>query len=284
MRIHAIQTGTVRVHQRQVRGSGSGPLRLVNTLLDRKWTDPLPIFAWLIEHPEGPIVVDTGETAHGSEAGYYPPWHPYFRFGLKCSVEPEEEIGPQLGALGISPDDVRWVVLTHLHTDHAGGLHHFPNAEILVSRREYETARGLTGQLRGFLSNRWPEWFTPTLIDFANGPYGPFRASHILTDAGDVVLVPTHGHTRGHLSVVLNTEVAVFFAGDASYTEQLMLEEAVDGVSTNVRSAGRTLRRIRQFVIDRPAVYLPAHDPDAASRLAARRLAVASPEPAQAKA
>lgn len=47
--------------------------------MDRRWTDPLPIYAWLIEHPEGLIVVDTGETAEVNDPGYFPRWHPYFR-------------------------------------------------------------------------------------------------------------------------------------------------------------------------------------------------------------
>jgi hypothetical protein len=57
------------VHERQREGSGPGPLRLVNTLLNRGWTDPLPIYCWLIEHPEGLIMVDTGETARVAEPG-----------------------------------------------------------------------------------------------------------------------------------------------------------------------------------------------------------------------
>jgi glyoxylase-like metal-dependent hydrolase (beta-lactamase superfamily II) len=64
-------------------------------------------------------------------------------------VEPEEEIGPQLERLGIRPGDVRWVVMTHLHTDHAGGLHHFPD-EILVTRTELEYGSGLRGRLRAW--------------------------------------------------------------------------------------------------------------------------------------
>jgi N-acyl homoserine lactone hydrolase len=68
MRIHAIQTGTVAIKQRQVRGAGQRVGRRLNTLLDRVWTDPLPIYVWVIEHPEGIIVVDTGETARC--AGY----------------------------------------------------------------------------------------------------------------------------------------------------------------------------------------------------------------------
>ena len=48
------------------------------------------------------------------------------------------------------------MVLTHLHTDHAGGLHHFPNSEILIDPREYALASGLRGKLRGYLPNQLP--------------------------------------------------------------------------------------------------------------------------------
>src|SRR5437588_5327960 len=122
MRIHAIQTGTVAIKTRQVSGRGPGALRPYITLLDTTWTEPVPIYAWVIEHPEGLIVVDTGETARTAEKGYFPRWHPFFRLAARLSVCPDDEIGPQLRRLGIAPRDVRWVVLTHMHTDHAGGL------------------------------------------------------------------------------------------------------------------------------------------------------------------
>ena len=175
MKVHAIQTGTVQVHERQRAGHGRGVLRFANMLLDRRWTEPLPIYAWVIEHPEGVIVVDTGETARAGAPGYFPRWHPYFRIGVRERVDPEQEIGPQLRSLGIRPDDVRRVVLTHLHTDHAGGLRHFPRSEILVTRTEYEQAKGLRGKTRGYLPHRWPPGFAPRLVDFLPEPVGPFR-------------------------------------------------------------------------------------------------------------
>jgi N-acyl homoserine lactone hydrolase len=76
MRIHAIQTGTVAIRRRQ-RVGAAGRLRVLKTLTDNEWTEPLPILAWLIEHPEGLILVDTGETARATEPGYFPSWHPY---------------------------------------------------------------------------------------------------------------------------------------------------------------------------------------------------------------
>jgi glyoxylase-like metal-dependent hydrolase (beta-lactamase superfamily II) len=64
-------------------------------------------------------------------------------------IEPDQEIGPKLRTLGVGPRDVRRVVLTHLHMDHDGGLAHFPDSEILVSRRELHAAHGWMSRLRG---------------------------------------------------------------------------------------------------------------------------------------
>jgi len=135
----------------------------------------------------GVIVIDTGETAQATMTGYFPAWHPHFR-NVAMQVTPEQEIGPQLQAIGIHPGDVRWVILTHLHTDHAGGLRHFPKSEILVIRRAFELASGFTGQMRGFLPHRWPSWFAPKLIDLASVPFGVFPSSYKLTDAGDILI------------------------------------------------------------------------------------------------
>jgi glyoxylase-like metal-dependent hydrolase (beta-lactamase superfamily II) len=276
MNVHAIQTGTVAVKTRQRAGTGRGPVRLANTLIDRSWTDPLPIFAWLIEHPEGLIVVDTGETSHVADPGYFPRWQPYFKLAVREWVAPADEIGPTLKALGFFPDDVRWVIMTHLHTDHAGGLSHFPNSEILVHRPEFENASGFIGKARGFLPHRWPQWFAPHLFELDPEPFGPFPRSLRVTEAGDVRIVATHGHTRGHVSVVLEEGPrSVFFAGDASYTEALMLEEAIDGVAPDERSARETLRRIHELTRERPLVYLPSHDPEAANRLEVRHIVTA---------
>lgn len=273
LRIHALQTGTVAIKTRQVEGVGHGLRRRLNALLDRTWTRPLPIYAFAIEHPEGVIVVDTGETARASEPGYFPRWHPYFRFGLRMWVEPEQEIGPQLGRLGIRPDDVRWVVMTHLHSDHAGGLHHFRENEILVSRTELEVASGLAGRVRGYASNRFPDWFDPAPVDVPSIPLGPFPQSLRLTKAGDVTLVPLPGHTPGQLGVLVDAgDHTVFLAGDSSYTEELMLRSAVDGVGTDERAQRLTHERIRAFAAATPTVYLVAHDPESAIRLAERRL------------
>jgi len=278
MKIHAIRTGTVAVKTHQVEGLGTGRRRQLNMFLDRQWTEPLPIYAFAIEHPEGVIVVDTGESARTGEADYFPRWHPYYRYGLREWVAPEEEIGPQLQELGIGPGDVRWVVLTHLHTDHAGGVEHFPHNEILVSRGDLEVASGRRGRLGGYPNRRWPSWFDPTVVDLEPRPFGPFPQSLTLTEAGDVTIVPVHGHTPGQIGVIVDEgDQTVFLAGDSSYTQELMLRGVVDGVSPDEAVAKETHRRIRALAAERPTVYLVAHDPDAAVRLAERQTIQAAP-------
>jgi glyoxylase-like metal-dependent hydrolase (beta-lactamase superfamily II) len=273
VRVHAIQTGTVAIKQLQRDGGGRSRRNLLRVFADRQWTEPLPILAWLIEHPEGLIVIDTGETARVSEPGYFTRWHPYYRFGLREWVAPEDEIGPQIRRLGFSPDDVRWVVLSHFHTDHAGGLAHFPSSEILCSRVDFQYSRGALGRARGFLPQHWPDWFSPTLVEPAERPFGPFPRSTPLTAAGDVHLLPTPGHTPGHLSVALEDGATVLlFAADASYSEKLLIDGVADGVSPDPATARATLARIRQLAAERPTVYLPTHDAAAVTRLTRRQV------------
>ena len=273
MKIHAIQTGTVAVTTAWREGVGHGKRRLLNTIRDREWTEPLPIYAFAIEHPEGVIVVDTGETAGASQPGYFPSWHPGVH-AFREWVEPDQEIGPQLERLGIRPGDVRLVVMTHLHTDHAGGLHDFPDNEILVTRAELDFASGLRGRLRGYVANtHWPAWFDPTIVALRREPLGPFPQSLRLTKAGDVTLVPVPGHTPGQIGVLVEEgDQTVFLAGDSSYTQGLMLRGKADGVGADDEAERLTHERIRAYATAHPTVYLVAHDPETGARLAERRL------------
>jgi N-acyl homoserine lactone hydrolase len=271
MNVHAIRTGTVEVRSSQTRGVGTGTRRQLATMFDRRWLAPLPILAFVIEHPEGLIVVDTGETALASQPGYFPSWHPYFRRAVRVNVSPEDEIGPAMRRAGLDPADTRWVVLTHMHTDHAGGLSHFKGAEIVVSATEMKATAGLPGRIRGYMSNHYPDWLAPRTVELPSIPLGPFPESMPLTSAGDVSLVGLAGHTPGHVGVLLDEgEQLVLFAGDASYDQELMLEGVVDGVAPDEDAHRRTLGRIRALAGERPTVYLPSHDADSPARLAAR--------------
>jgi glyoxylase-like metal-dependent hydrolase (beta-lactamase superfamily II) len=272
IRLHALQTGTVQIHPDQVEGRGHGLRRRVATLLQREWTEPLPILAWAIEHPEGLIVVDTGDTARTGEPGYLPRLHPYYRRAVRLHVTPEQEIGPQLLARGLDPRAARWLVLTHLHTDHAGGLHHFDGVPTLVDGRELRAASGAPGRLRGYLPHRWPRGFaaTATAIDWREEEAGPFPRSMPLTTAGNVVLLPTPGHSPGHVSVLVRDGARqLLLAGDVAYSERLLLAGAIDGVAPDDRLARETGARLRELAASAPTTILPTHDPESVRRLEA---------------
>ncbi len=269
VRIHALETGTVLIRPSQIRGRGHGLRRRARPMFDSEWSEPLPILSWAIEHPEGLIVVDTGDTARTAEPGYLPRWHPYYRRAVRLQVTPDQEIGPRLRERGLDPADARWLVLTHLHTDHAGGLHHLRGVPTLVDPGELHAAAGLRGRLNGYLPHRFPEDFDPTPVAWTDAAVGPFERSLPLTAAGDVVLLPAPGHTPGHLVVLVRDgERQLLIAGDVGYTETLVRERALDGVSADERAATRTLEQVGELARATPTVVLPTHDPQSPARLA----------------
>ncbi len=249
---------------------GKGLARTAHILFDSDWSGWLPIFAWAIEHEEGVIVVDTGEVARATAPGYFPAWHPFFRLATQFRIEPEQEVGPQLKGLGVQPADVTQVVLTHLHTDHAGSLGYFEKSKIWVSQPEYNTARGPFGLVLGYLRRNWPAWWKPDFIRFGDERVGPFRQSMPLTSRGDVIAIPTPGHTPGHVSVLVRGEPSLFLAGDTTYNEALLRAGKVDGVSPNMTQALETGANILALAQSERLVYLPSHDPENLERLAQR--------------
>ncbi len=143
--------------------------------LDKDWTEWLPIYVWVIEQGNGVVLVDTGETARVHELGYHPRWHPFYRRAARFKVAPEDELGPQFRTLGIKPSDVRDVILTHLHTDHAGGLAHVVGCRTWVHAANGKRAQGSMGRLNGYLPHRWPKWWQPDRLRFQDRPVGRSR-------------------------------------------------------------------------------------------------------------
>jgi glyoxylase-like metal-dependent hydrolase (beta-lactamase superfamily II) len=273
----------MKAAQRWGREGRSGVGRKLDIVRDTMWIDRLPILAWLIEHPEGRYLVDTGDTAENSTRGYYPWWNPFFGQMVQIKVAPVEEVGFRLQAMGLDAgQDIEAVILTHYHHDHTGGLHHFPHNRILGPREGWKLARSFQGKMMGCLPQRWPIWLKPELIDLDGPPIGPFPSSHPITKDGRIFLVPTPGHVAGHMSVVARGEgVTYFFSGDASYTQQDMVEDRVDGVTNDPALSLATIRAIKAFAAQEPTILLPAHDLDGLRRHAAGEV-YASGAPGQA--
>jgi N-acyl homoserine lactone hydrolase len=260
--ITALTTGAVRIKEAMKRGRGGpGIARRGAIFLPGELTAPLPIHAWLIEHRDGPILVDTGEYSDVNDT-------PFARFDVK----PADEIHHQLAAHGVDPAALRTVVLTHVHVDHADGLARLPGVSALVSDVELRVVSSLEARVtRKLLRQPLPPGFDIRPVSLEDGPaVGAFRSSHALTADGLVRLVPAPGHTPGHAAVLVDRgDHHVLLCGDASYDLAQLLDRHVDGVSPDAGVALATIDTILAHARSHPTVILPSHDPDAARRLAA---------------
>ena len=259
--ITPLTTGTVRIKKAMQRGRGSGLRRRGAIFLPGELTESLPIHAWLIEHDEGRILVDTGETADVNDT-------PFARFDVK----PADEIHNQLARHDLSPSDLRTVVLTHVHVDHADGLARLPGIPTLATADELRFVNSFEAKLtRKVLRQPLPHHFDPKPVDPKDGPaIGAFPASHALTADGKVRLVPAPGHTPGHAAVLVDRgDHHVLLSGDVGYDLGQIEQRQIDGVSPDDAIAHATIDLILEHARRHPTVILPSHDPGSAKRLEA---------------
>jgi len=270
MRVDVVTLGHLGVRRSFLQMAGPSWLQLPRVVLDPRWT-PVPVNVYVVRTEHMILLVDTGEEPAASDRSHFADDAllrasmalRMFRFDLP----PERRLTTQLEGLGIAPTDVTHVVLSHLHFDHAGTLTPFEGAEVLVSDTEVR-AQGH----RRVADHRssWPAWFPEraTRVSHGDGPWGPFAASHVLDDEGRFRLVPTPGHTAGHQCLVVEDgDRALVFGGDSTFTLDQLDRGGIGALTEDARSARASNDRLRRLLADRRGVYLPAHDPAAASRL-----------------
>lgn len=264
VKIHAISTGSVSVKTKFSESKKTGAFAKLDFIFDKKFTEWMPIWVWVIEHPEGIFIIDTGENTniqtpdYFKSSGVFANWLNRAMFRFKISRE--QEIDKQLLKLNIKPKEVKAVFLTHLHLDHIDGLKHFPETKIVVNKPEWEKPYGDLPKL-------YPHWFKPELIEL-NEQYECFDSACFLTLAKDLVALHTPGHTNGHMSILLKTDNChILFAGDVCYNQNQLLTNCFAGVNISHIKAGNTYKRIKSLAKFNKLVFLPSHDREAGKRL-----------------
>ncbi len=262
IRIYPINTGAVAMKTRAhtIRYNNFG-MRLLDIISDKKLTDDLPVYCWLIEHPEGYFIIDTGYNSHINDPGYFKggkaieKW--FSSTQVRATVKKEDELMVQLRSLGISLKQIRAVILTHLHVDHVGGIPAMRGAKFLVNETE------LQDNSQAFLL---PEWFDPVKIKLQNSVKS-FPLSSPITSAGDMHLVSTPGHTKGHCSVLLQTdEIDILFAGDVVY-DTAQLNDNTIAAPNDKKLSLSSYHHIKSYGLQRPLIVLPSHDKGSLQRL-----------------
>jgi glyoxylase-like metal-dependent hydrolase (beta-lactamase superfamily II) len=258
MRIHALITGSLVTNGRR---------RVVRRSVEP--ASELPVYAWAIEHDEGLLVVDTGPAASLPPREEPSTWRRSISPSwAQAQIKGRKGIAQRLVEHGLRPADVRWVVLTHLAPDHAGGLDDLPG-RALASETELAHATGLRARLGRDARETPCRSGRLSSIDFyRDATVGPLQLSYPLTRDGDILLVPTPGRSPGHLSVVAEgATTTIVIAGDASYTEEELVDTKVVGAAWNRATAEESLRRLRAYCARTGAVYLPSHDHRSGHRL-----------------
>lgn len=177
-----------------------------------KWIK-IPVYCVLLDGPDGKILFDTGchpQAMHG----YWPPnltsIFPYY-------YNDNQPLSKQLALADTKPEEIKTVILSHLHLDHAGNTRLFKNAEVYVHKKDFEYAKRLVA------SSSNPEDHGAYVKSDLNIP--TYRLQLIEADCKltkDVELISLPGHTPGLLGLMvhLENEGTLIFPADALYTQE----------------------------------------------------------------
>lgn len=254
--------------------SGYPIIRRLRSVCDRQWTHPLPVGVFLIRHPEGLFLFDTGQSLCCNDAGYFPRVALFNKVLSNFTIEPSDGIVQLLSRQGVKPTDLKAVILSHLHNDHAGGLEDLiaaaPDLPVDVSREHWKAfgKHPFFASMEGATPNHWPKDFSPKIIDYEDQPVGPWKKSYPLTSDGKIVAVDTSGHVAGHLALLVFGEsgtgeaTTYILPGDATYGIDVLDKEEPDGINDDPVRALQSLKLIKEFARQTDVVVLPSHDTD----------------------
>jgi glyoxylase-like metal-dependent hydrolase (beta-lactamase superfamily II) len=239
-KVHIMHCGKVKVDRRLAYKSTE--LADVPPVGERPEADQLllPVSCYLIEHPEGNIVIDAGwsedvRTDPERELG------PYAYKYCHPDLPPGESIRERLKARNIAPEQIRYVLISHLDVDHISGIRLLEGAgSFIVSEPEWNGAKVHQKARCGGIP------FEP--VPLGPIPFGPLHLGKDLYDDGSIYLVLTPGHTDGLISVLARVEGGwVLLVSDAAYSEASWEELILPGYTSDDGLALRSLQWIREF-------------------------------------
>lgn len=200
-------------------------------------------YMWMVTDNRVNILVDTGFTAEEAH-----------KFMPELCQEPDENPYVHLKKLGVSPEDIGYVIVTHAHFDHLSPLiSAYRNARIIMQRKE-------------LLYSIIPPhpWFRKFVVEDVVLQLVRDYPNRLLLVDGDVEILPgiqallTGGHTPGHQSVVVQTKQGrVSIAGDVVFTYRNLEEDIPVGLLTNIEECFMSMERLRNT----SHIVLPGHDP-----------------------
>ena len=270
IKIHVLRCGSMTVSPLVPYGNGrvsaGNAAAMIFAPLKGRFT--LPVFAYLIEHPKGRILVDTGWRRDISPAGVYDAEAvksvlPAHLASLYHPVLPEgEAIDEQLAVLGLKPKDIDCVVLSHLDPDHVCGLPHLNGVKrIIAPEDEYFWSCRAVYKLR----QPWDLWIDYPIerLFYRGSPLGSNRWAIDLFGDESVMLVNLPGHTDGICGVLVrNGKKFVLLTSDAAFSKRNWQELIVPGFGFDAQRQMNALKWIRQMSEDPGCVGIYAsHDP-----------------------
>jgi len=241
---------------------GPFPLsELIPSLPKEKVKDvTIPVNMWVIDHPKGLVIFDTGNNAAVSDGKCKGHWAAGLCDLLKPNQKRDDVIDAQLKKLGFSPDQVKAVVTSHAHLDHIGNIKLFPKAVHVIQKKELYQAW-------------WPEKFQGreggvfVMADF-DGPARGFNyleldGDYDLFGDGSVKVISTPGHTLGHqsLKVKLASGKTLIMAQDAIWVKENM-EGYPAGINYSVKDYEASIQRLKMIRDLENAELYFGHDPD----------------------
>ncbi|KOS05769.1 beta-lactamase [Flavobacterium akiainvivens] len=197
----------------------------------------VPVSAYLIEHPKGLILIDTGwNTEVRTNPKKYLGW--LYNISSTAHLPPQQAIHEQLHKLGYQASDIDYLFLSHLHPDHVSGLKLLTNAK-----------RILTSSLELSDTKKHPLLYLPFMWKDVNVETFDFQNSEFdLFGDGSVVFVNTPGHTNGMSStIVQNDGKFVLLCADTGYAEKSWLHMILPGMMTNKKKAVQSLKWVKEM-------------------------------------